>query len=96
MVQDTIVGTIVIYDEYRDPFGEYLAAKLLEARAAQQVIVVGPGFKGHLANPFSMEERIGLIDRVTPKLPDLRIKRSGYPEYGHYRVDFRTGKPLRF
>lgn len=33
---------------------------------------------------------LGAID-----LPVINIK-SAAPEYGHYRVNFRTGKPLRY
>lgn len=90
-------GHIIIIDEYcSSPYIKEIARRLLEAR--YEVIVIGPGMS--LPRDISpTHNRHSLFENEVDlqSLKDLiSFKRSGYPEHGHYRVDFRTGKPLRY
>ena len=90
-------GRIIIIDEYcSSPLIQRIAERLLEAR--QEVVIIGAGMSIP-RNLLSVEDRMSLLETaVKPKslIDQISFKRSGYPEYGHYRVDFRTGKPLRW
>lgn len=56
----------------------------------QQVLVIGAGSPSIIHGDLHCGRN----------LADLAVKVfspvSHYPEYGHYRKDFRTGKPLRY
>jgi hypothetical protein len=89
-------GHIILINEYcSDPHLQAIARRLLDEK--YNVVVIGAGMP--MPRDISpTHNRLSLIEEMNPSsLKDLvSFKRSGYPEYGHYRVDFRTGKPLRY
>jgi hypothetical protein len=53
-----------------------------------QILLIGSGSYNSMAS----EALIAAVE----SFDIYQLQKSAVPEYGHYRVNFRTGKPLRY
>lgn len=64
-------------------------AKLIDTLKEHDIVVIGAGSPVTMLNTVDLVSAMEIAAWKTPSY-------LNQPEYGHYRKDFRTGKPLRY